>query len=126
MPLFKVGLPELEFDGGELALQDPDQEVPAAARRLQEAGVNALGLGLDEVEHRFDHPGGVNTSPWSATRFFDLIRLMGQMHSDYWLVATSTNSTTAWLFGLTDCPPRRFVRTESIDAGKHRVGGNGL
>jgi len=27
--------------------------------------------------------GGVNTSPWSATRFFDLIRLMGLMHSDY-------------------------------------------
>jgi hypothetical protein len=25
---------------------------------------------------------GVNTSPWSATRFFDLIRLM--VHSDYW------------------------------------------
>src|ERR1700722_96919 len=25
--------------------------------------------------------GGVNTSPWSATRFFDLIRLMGHVHS---------------------------------------------
>ncbi len=56
VPLLEVGLPELEFDGGELALQDPDEEVPAPARRLQEAGVNALGLVLDQVEHRLDHP----------------------------------------------------------------------
>jgi hypothetical protein len=46
VPLFKVGLPELEFDGGELALQDPDEEVSASARRLQEAGVNPLRLVL--------------------------------------------------------------------------------
>ena len=56
VPPLKVGLPVLEFDGGELALQDPDEEVAAPARRLQEAGVNALGLALDEVEHRLDHP----------------------------------------------------------------------
>ena len=63
VPLFKVGLPELEFDGGELPLQDADEEVPAPARRLQEAGVNALGLVLDEVEHRLDHPRGSEYLP---------------------------------------------------------------
>ena len=46
VPLLEVGLPVLEFDGGELALQNLDEEVPAPARRLQEAGVNALGLVL--------------------------------------------------------------------------------
>lgn len=58
MPSFEVGSSELEFDRSELALQDPDEEVPAPARRLQEAGVNALGLALDEVEHGLDHPRG--------------------------------------------------------------------
>ena len=56
MPLFKVGLPVLEFDRSELALQYPDKEVPAPAGRLQKARINALGLTLDEVEHRLDHP----------------------------------------------------------------------
>ena len=56
VPLLELGLSELEFDGGELPLQNPDEEVPAPARRLQEAGVDALGLALDEVEHRLDHP----------------------------------------------------------------------
>ena len=63
MPLFEVGLPVLEFDGGKLALQDPDEEVPAPARRLQEARVDALGLALDEVEHRLDHPRGSEYLP---------------------------------------------------------------
>ena len=63
VPPLEVGLPELEFDGGELAPQDPDEEVAAPARRLQEAGVNALGLVLDEVEHRLDHPRGGEDLP---------------------------------------------------------------
>ena len=63
VPPLKVGLPELEFDGGELALQDLNEEVPAPARRLQEAGVDALGLVLDEVEHRLDHPRGREDLP---------------------------------------------------------------
>jgi hypothetical protein len=56
VPLFEVGPPELEFDGSELPLHNPDQEVPTSAGRLQKAGVNALSLALDEVEHCFDHP----------------------------------------------------------------------
>ena len=56
VPPLEVGLAELEFDGGELALQDRDEEVAAPARRLQEAGVDALGLALHEVEHRLDQP----------------------------------------------------------------------
>ena len=54
--LLAIGLLELEFDCGELALQYPDKEVSAPASGLQKAGVNALGLALDEVEHRLNHP----------------------------------------------------------------------
>ena len=43
-------------DRGELALQDPDEEVPAPAGRFQEARIKALGFVLDEVEHRLGHP----------------------------------------------------------------------
>ena len=56
VPPLKVGLHELEFDGRKLALQDSDEEVATATRRLQEAGVNALGLAFYEIEHRLDHP----------------------------------------------------------------------
>ena len=63
MPPLEVGLAELELDGGELALQDLHEEVAAPARRLQEAGVDALGLVLDQVEHRLDHPRGGEDLP---------------------------------------------------------------
>jgi hypothetical protein len=56
VPPFEVRFAVLEFDGGELALQHPDKKVAAAAGRLQETGVDALGFILDEVEHRIDHP----------------------------------------------------------------------
>ena len=56
MPPLEVGLAVLEFDGGELAPQDRHEEVAAPAGRLQEAGVDALGLVLHQVEHRLDHP----------------------------------------------------------------------
>jgi hypothetical protein len=56
VPPLKVGLPELEFDGRKLALQDSDEEVSTATRGLQEAGVHALGLAFYEIEHRLDHP----------------------------------------------------------------------
>ncbi|GAA0007263.1 hypothetical protein BDS110ZK4_40690 [Bradyrhizobium diazoefficiens] len=56
MPLFEIRSTEFKFDGGELPLHDSDQEVSAPASRLQKAGVNALSLALDEVEHCFDHP----------------------------------------------------------------------
>ena len=79
VPLFKVGLAELDFDGGELALQNPDEKVAAPARRLQEAGVDALGLALDKVEHRFDHPRRGEHLPVVGDAFFDLIRLIGRM-----------------------------------------------
>ena len=56
VPPLEVGFSVLEFHGGELAPQDRHEKVAAPARRLQEAGVNALGLVLHEVEHRLDHP----------------------------------------------------------------------
>ena len=56
VPPLEVRLPVLEFHGGELAPQDLHEEVAAPARRLQEAGVNALGFVLHQVEHRLDHP----------------------------------------------------------------------
>ena len=58
MPFLKVGLPVLELDGVELAPQDLNKEVPASSGRLQEAGVDALGFTLYEIEHRLDHPRG--------------------------------------------------------------------
>ena len=57
-PCPKVGLSELEFNRSEFALQDSDKEIPAAARRFQEARVKPLGLALNEVKHRIDHPRG--------------------------------------------------------------------
>ena len=58
MPPLEIGFAIFEFHGGELALQDSDEEIPAPARRFQKAGVNAFGFALDEVEHRLDHPRG--------------------------------------------------------------------
>jgi hypothetical protein len=45
------------MDGGELASQDRDEEVPRTAGGFEESGVDALGLMLDEVEHVLDEPG---------------------------------------------------------------------
>lgn len=56
LPL-EAGLTVLEFHGSELSPQDLHEEVPAAARGLQEAGVNPLRLVLNHVEHRLDLPG---------------------------------------------------------------------
>jgi len=40
------------------------------SRRLQEAGVDALGLALDEIEHRFDHPRRSEHLPVVGDTFF--------------------------------------------------------
>ena len=61
------------FHRGELAEKDRDEEVPRTASWLEEPGVDALRFVLHEVEHVLDQPSGVNTSPWSATRWRDLI-----------------------------------------------------
>ena len=45
-------------DRRELALQNWDEEVTGAARRFEEAGIDALRLGLHEIEHRLNHPRG--------------------------------------------------------------------
>lgn len=58
VPFFKIGFAEFDFNSGEFTLKDSHEEVAAPARRLQEAGVNALGLAFDKVKHRFDHPWG--------------------------------------------------------------------
>src|SRR3989338_4701539 len=70
MPFFKVGLAELNLDSGELALKNLHEKVSAAARRLQEAGVNALGLVPDKVEHRLDHPRGGEYLPMISDTLF--------------------------------------------------------
>jgi hypothetical protein len=56
MPPLKVGLAELGFYGGQLALEDRDKEVPTSASRLQKTRVNALGLALHQVKHVLDQP----------------------------------------------------------------------
>jgi len=80
MPLFKAGLPELEFDGGELAPQHLDEEVPAPAGRLQEAGVNPLALSFDEIEHRLDHPRGGEHLPVVSNALLGLDQVHGPVH----------------------------------------------
>jgi hypothetical protein len=56
LPSLEVGPVVLEFYCGEFAPQDLHKEVAAAARRLKEAGVNALRLTLHKVEHSLDQP----------------------------------------------------------------------
>ena len=56
MSFLEIGPPELEFDGTELSLQNESEKVTAAARWLEEAGIDTLGFVLYEVEHRLDHP----------------------------------------------------------------------
>ena len=75
MALLEVALAEPLVHRGQLAAKDRHEEVARPARRLEKASVDPLRLALDEVEHGLDHPCGVNTSPWSATRCRDLTRL---------------------------------------------------
>lgn len=56
VPLLESRLAEFSFHSSQLALQDRDQKVPAAAGWLQEAGIDPLGLALDEVKHLFNEP----------------------------------------------------------------------
>ena len=53
----EVATPVVGRDRGELALEDRDQEVAGPARRLQEAGVDPLRLGTDQIEHRVHEVG---------------------------------------------------------------------
>jgi hypothetical protein len=62
--LFKLGLSELDFDGAELAPENPDQEVPAAAAR---EGNRSAWFRPSQVDIASTIHSGVNTSPWSAT-----------------------------------------------------------
>jgi hypothetical protein len=55
LPL-EVRLAEFEFHRRELAFEYLHDEVAAAARGLQKAGVNALGFALHQVQHGLDHP----------------------------------------------------------------------
>jgi hypothetical protein len=56
MPLFEFGLKEFDFDGGQLPLKNPDQEVAASAGGLQKTRVDSVGLAFDEVQHRVHEP----------------------------------------------------------------------
>jgi len=92
--LFEVGLSKLEFDRSEFAQQDPDEEVPATTRRLQKARVNALGLALDEVEHRLDHPRGGEHLSVVGNTFFGLdqahgANVIGREGGQVWLQRSS-------------------------------------
>jgi len=83
MPFFKVGLAELKLDSSELALKNPYEEVSAAARRLQEAGVNALSLALHEVKHGFDHPRGGEYLSVVGNALFRLHQAHEQMQAEH-------------------------------------------
>src|SRR3546814_9139168 len=56
MPLLEIRLAVFCLDGSELALEDRHEEISAAASRLEEARVDALGLSFDQIEHLFDKP----------------------------------------------------------------------
>ena len=56
MPFLEVGLAEFDFYCGKLALQDRHQKVATAASGFEKAGVDALRLPFDKVEHLFDQP----------------------------------------------------------------------
>jgi hypothetical protein len=58
MLLFEIGLPKLDSECKELARQNLHEEIAASASRLQKARINALGLPLDEIQHRLDKPCG--------------------------------------------------------------------
>jgi hypothetical protein len=77
---FKAGLPKLELDGGELAPQHLDEEVPAPACRLQKAGVNPLGLSFNKVKHCLDHPRGGEHLPVINNAFLGFDQIYGPMH----------------------------------------------
>ena len=70
MLFFKIRFSKLDFDGGKLALQNPNEEIPLSARGLQKARVNALGFAFDEIEHRLDHPGGGEDLPMICDPLF--------------------------------------------------------
>jgi hypothetical protein len=44
------------FHNGEFAPQYRQQKIATAARRFEEAGVNALGLVFNQLQHGFHHP----------------------------------------------------------------------
>jgi hypothetical protein len=74
VPLLEVRLSELELHRGELAPQDGDEEVAAAAGRLKKReSIRSVSAFTSSSMASTIH-AGVNTSPWSATRFFDLIK----------------------------------------------------
>ena len=77
MPPLKVGPAVFRFDGGELALQDGDKEIPIATSGLQEPGVNAFGLAFDEVEHFFDQPTRRQYLAMVGNAFFGLDEVHG-------------------------------------------------
>ena len=57
MTLLEFRFPEFLLHTRQLAKEHLDEEVPAPAGGLKKPGIDALGLVLDQVEHRFDHPG---------------------------------------------------------------------
>lgn len=81
--LFEVGFPELALDGRELAPQDFDNKVAAPACRFQEAGVDALRLILDEIEHGIDQPRGSEYLSVVSNALSRLDQTHGQKASDY-------------------------------------------
>ena len=82
LPFLEIGLPELEFDSAELSLQDPDEEITAAARWLRKRESIRSVSSFTRSSIASTIQGGVNTSPWSATRFFDLIRFKNGLYNN--------------------------------------------
>jgi len=63
------------------AARNPDQEGSAAACGLEDAGIAIRSVSsFTRLSIASTIDGEVSTSPWSATRFFDLIRLKNGLY----------------------------------------------
>lgn len=63
VPFLEIRLAVSQFYGGQLTLEDLHREIAAAARGFEEAGVDALGFSLYQIEHRLDQPFGGENLP---------------------------------------------------------------
>jgi len=74
VPPLVFGLPVLAVHGGELRTRTRKFPLPHAGSRKRESIRSVSSFTRSSIAST--NWGGVNTSPWSATRALDLIRLM--------------------------------------------------
>ena len=111
MLLFKIAcLPELEFDGGELAPEDGHKKIPASARGLQKAGVDHV-----IVTEQEDLPKRVMeiTGGKGANVIFDPV---SGPYVDTLAQAAATGATLL-IYGLLDTRPTPYPLFPAIQKG---------